>query len=64
MTPLELFLVGTVAVCAFLIGRELQMKKTDEVIESTIDTLIAYRYLRTKTNEDGEQILLKVHEDW
>ena len=56
-------MLGGIALSSFMVGRNLNRKRHEEIIEDTIDTLITQRYLRSKT-VDGEEVLLKIHEDY
>lgn len=63
MTAVEWLLLGGIALSSFMVGRNLNRKRHEEIIEDTIDTLITQRYLRSKT-VDGEEVLLKIHEEY
>ena len=62
MTLIEWLLLGGVAISAFMVGKSYDRRRQEEIIEDTIDTLIAQRYIRYKI-VDGEEVLLKNHED-
>jgi len=55
-------MLGGIAISAFMIGKNYDRRRQEEIIEDTIDTLIAQRYLRYKI-VDGEEVLLKTHEE-
>ena len=55
-------MLGGIAISAFMVGKSYDRRRQEEIIEDTIDTLIAQRYLRYKI-VDGEEVLLKTHEE-
>ena len=62
MTEIQWILLGGIAIASYMIGRERSKKHTDDVIAETIGMLISHRYIKTKIL-DGEEVMLKVHEE-
>jgi hypothetical protein len=55
-------LIGGASLCAFMIGREVQSGKDEQIIESTISYLCDNNYVKHKVLDDGEIELIKLDE--
>lgn len=53
---------GGIFLVSYSLGRNQSLHETEEIIETTINHLIAGGYLKSKTNEDGELVLIKYKE--
>ena len=57
------FLFIAASICAYMLGKLLAEKSNDEIVESTINFLVAKNLVRWKRDRDGEIELLPVDED-
>lgn len=59
---LTILVAGGIFVVSFILGRSSGMAKQDQIIEATINHLINDGYVASKTNDDGDIVLIPISE--
>lgn len=59
---IQWLLIASASFCAFMIGKAISKRNSDELIENTIQYLIENKFVRWKRDENGEIEIIPIDE--